>query len=135
MGADMTGSSKPIRLDASLVEEAIAEAARKLRTPPKQIEFWIRLGKAIDGLLSLEEIMALRGGLVHIEPTHGLRADPDEVFDDLESRRNTLSRTVTSARVVYQASREHPGYLEQIHPDGSVVVGRFEGRDFVALAA
>lgn len=131
----MTGSSKPIRLDASLVEEAITEAARKLRTPPKQIEFWVRLGQAVDGLLSMEEIMALRGGLVHIEPTQGRRADPDEVFDDLESRRNTLSKTVTSARVVYQASREHPGYLEQIHPDGRVVIGRFEGSDFVALAA
>jgi len=131
----MTGNSKPIRLDASLVEEAVAEAARRLRTPPKQIEFWVKLGKAVDGLLSLEEIMALRAGLVHLEPTRGLRVDPDDVFEDLDSRRETLSASVTSARVVYQASREHPGYLEQIHPDGRVVVGRFEGRDFVALAA
>lgn len=58
--------------------------------------------------------------------------DVDSVFSALESARMTgnLSAGVTGARVIYQASCAYATYLEPIHPNGHVVVGRFDSGTF-----
>ena len=42
----------------------------------------------------------------------------------------TLSQTVTAAETKYQASPQHPGYLERINDDGSREIGMFKGGKF-----
>lgn len=125
-------ASNPIRIDAALLDSAAAEASREHRTPPKQIEYWARLGRAVDGLLSRADIVALRAGLLHLKPSPSAPVDPDEVFGQMERDRDQFTRELGRSGVVYQAARERPGYLEAVYPDGRVVVGLFENGEFVA---
>lgn len=125
-------ASSPIRIDAALLDSAAAEASREHRTPPKQIEYWANLGRAVDGLLSRAEIVALRAGLLHLEPSSSGPVDPDEVFGHVERDRDQFAQELTLSGVAYQASRSRPGYLEAVYPDGRVVIGLFENGQFVA---
>ena len=127
----MKTTNGPIRLDPDLLTEAANEAVRQHRSTPKQIEFWAALGKAADGLLTQEDLLALRTGLLRLEVVDSPRINPTEVRQEVEASRDRLKGEVTRARHVYQASLSHPGYIEQIHPDGLVVVGRFENGTFV----
>lgn len=129
-------ASHPIRLDALLLEQAAAEAKRQKRTAPKQIEYWAELGRVLDGLLSREDAIRLREGLLRLEPRSASPVDPEEIFSDLEAarREGNLPDRVTKARVVYQASERRPGYLDQKHPDGRVVVGQFANGSFEPIA-
>jgi hypothetical protein len=42
--------------------------------------------------------------------------DPEVVFNDLENDRakGLLAKNVTSAKIYYEASLEHPGYLDRV---------------------
>ncbi len=64
---------------------------------------------------------------MHTEPV-----DPGEVFQSLETERaaGTLSQTVTSSLVKYQASFSQPGYLEQLAPYGKIKIGTFYNGKF-----
>ena len=120
-------STAPIRLDKTLLAQAADEAERRKRTAPKQIEYWAELGQVLDGVLSREDAIRLRGGLLRLAPRDAQPVAADDVFSDLEYARTEgrLPARVTRARIVYQASTRAPGYLEQQHPDGRVVVGQF----------
>ena len=61
--------------------------------------------------------------------------DRDKVFSDLEHDRRTgkLAATVTTSSVRYQASSRYPGQLEQLLPDGRVVVGQFHNGVFIPI--
>jgi hypothetical protein len=63
--------------------------------------------------------------------------DPDEVFRALEADRaaGTLSGSMTTSALRYQPSNSRPGYLEQHHRDGRVVLGQFHDGRFVPLRA
>ena len=53
--------------------------------------------------------------------------DPDRVFSNLEHDRRTgkLTASVATNSMRYQASTRHPGQLEQLLPDGRVIIGQF----------
>lgn len=40
--------AKPIKLSEDLVNDATAQGKAQHRTPPKQIEYWARVGKLAD---------------------------------------------------------------------------------------
>ena len=130
-------SSNPLRLDRELVRAADAVAKRHKRTVPRQIEYWAELGRAIEPLVDPTVLIALQEGLarlvVEMPPSEPVR--PADVFADLEHARNDgdLPMRVSSSPIRYQASAAAPGYLEQIHPDGTKTVGRFRSGRFVAL--
>lgn len=122
----------PVRMDKELVAQASAEAERQKRTAPKQIEYWAALGQTLEGVIGQEDVIRLREGLLRLQPVNASPVDADRVFATVDAARTTSKRStrVTSARVIYQASRDHPRYLEQIHADGRVIVGRFENGQF-----
>ena len=125
----------PVRLDKKLIALAAAEAEHQKRTAPKQIEYWAALGQSLEGVLGRDDVIRLRAGLSRVEPVNAAPLDVDSVFAAVESARavGDLSVHVTGARIIYQASRENPAYLEQIHPNGRIVVGRFEDGTFQPL--
>ena len=125
-------ASNPIRIDRSLFEQAAAEADRQKRSIPKQVEYWAELGQICDGLLSHADAIRLREGLLKIEPDNTAPIDTDAVFANLNAARNSgaLTNSVTRAKVIYQISESHPGYLEQLEPDGNVVIGQFKSGKF-----
>jgi hypothetical protein len=125
-------ASNPIRIDRSLFEQAAAEADRQKRSTPKQVEYWAELGQVCDGLLSHADAVRLREGLLKLEPCESTPVNAEDVFATLDANRDdgSLSHTVTSAKTIYQVSDQHPGYLEQIEPEGNVIVGQFERGKF-----
>lgn len=126
----MKSSGAAVRLDPALMQQAAEEGARQHRTAPKQIEYWAALGKAFDGVLSREDAIGLRVGLLRLQAAASPRIDPETVSNAVEISRAQLSGLVTRARIAYQVSEQYPGYLEQVHADGRVVVGQYENGSF-----
>lgn len=128
-------SSSPLRLDAKLVREAKATARIYKRSVPRQIEYWAELGRAVESMLTPEQLIAVRQGVVRIaiESADSRPVSADEVFADIDNRRarGELASRVAEAGVRYQRSESHPGRLERIGDDGTRTVGGFEDGRFV----
>lgn len=124
-----------IRLDDHLVQAASTEAALNHRTTPKQIEMWAAIGRAVAQGVSMEDALAVSQGLarVHVERVVSHPVETSQVFERIQQARASkqLAQRLQANRVVYQASAAHPGYLEEIHPDGKRRIGIFENGVFV----
>jgi len=125
----------PYRLDDEIAAYAEATAKSQKRSVSKQIAYWAELGRRVEQRLDHAGLMALMEDRAVIE----VRAltpgpiDAEDVFAQLEADRTTgaVSRAVTGAQVVYEASPAHPGFLDRIEADGRRVTGYFDGGDFV----
>lgn len=130
-------TSNPLRLNDALVRQAKAIARINKRSLPRQIEYWAELGRAVESLLTQEQLIAVREGLARIvvNPTDSQPVPSEALFSDIEEFRaaGTLAKRVTSASVRYQRSESHPGRLERIDADGTRTVGVFEGGRFVPV--
>jgi hypothetical protein len=126
--------SIPVRLDGRLVQEAAAEAQLNRRSTPKQIEFWAEIGQLVADKLAPEDLLALSQGLISLKLERVQVNPPDSaaIWETVEQARDSgkLARDLQQDRVVYQASSEHPGYLEALYPDGSRAVGSFKNGRF-----
>jgi hypothetical protein len=110
-----------LRIDEELVLQAEREARIQNRSKARQLEYWAKIGKAISSKLTIADVFAVSQGIKTIKletaPTaQSTLVSPDAVFSDLENDRNKglLAEKVTSARVYYEASIEHPGYLDRV---------------------
>jgi len=130
-----------IRIDKNLALQAEREARIQNRSNAKQIEYWAKIGKAISSKLSIADVFAVSQGIktIKLEVTSSVQSIPvnsDDIFNDLENDRakGLLAKNVTSARIYYEASVEHPGYLDRVN---SVTkkrqTGTFENGEFKAL--
>ena len=125
----------PYRLDDEIAAYAEATAKSQKRSVSKQIAYWAELGRRVEQKLDHAGLMALMEDRAAIE----IRAlppepiDAEDVFAQLDSDRNSgaLSRAVTSARVVYEASPAYPGFLDRIEADGRRVTGYFDSGEFI----
>ncbi len=133
----MAKAASPIRLQEELMQAAELTAKRFHRSTAEQIEYWADLGRSVSSTLNPDVLLSVLSGLTIIktEPVISLPIDPDEVFETLENDRKagTLLNTITNSAVKYQVSLEHPGYLEQINPNGNMTTGQFENGQFIAL--
>jgi hypothetical protein len=130
-----------VRIDKNLALQAEREARIQNRSNAKQIEYWAKIGKAISSKLSIADVFAVSQGIktIKLEVTPSVQSIPvnsDDIFNDLENDRaeGLLAKNVTSARIYYEASVEHPGYLDRVN---SVTkkrqTGTFENGEFKAL--
>ena len=130
-----------LRIDQDLALQAEREARIQNRSKTKQLEYWAKLGKAISSKLDIADVYAVSQGIktIKLEITPSVQSipiDPDVIFNDLENNRSKglLAKNVTSAKIYYEASIEHPGYLDQVD---SVTkkrrAGSFENGEFKAL--
>ncbi len=130
-------TSSPLRLDATLVRQAKATARLYKRSLPRQIEYWAELGRSVESMLTLEQLIAIREGLAIINVDHRETGpvSSDEVFRDIEQQRadEELSKRVSGTSTRYQASDSHPGRLERIAADGTRTTGVFEDGRFVPV--
>lgn len=128
--------ASPMRLDSTLIAAAEREATIQKRSVPKQIEFWAELGMAVERTIGFDDVIAITQGLkrIELEPLASPTADPDEVFDDLETRRagGTLSKKVTAAAISYEASKSRPGFLDRVNSASRKrETGRFQNGTFI----
>lgn len=123
-----------LRLSKEIVSHAKVSATLQKRSVPKQIEYWAELGRHVEQKVEHSGLMAIlkNMAIIEVKPIPSDQIDPDEVFQALEADRASgkLSATVTSANVIYEASRSHPGLLDRIGEDGERTTGSFENGEF-----
>jgi len=130
----------PLRISSQLVAAAERSAAVYKRSVPKQLEYWAELGRAIERVMSMEDIIAVKENITKIvlEPVAAHGVDPDKVFASLEKKRKngTLANEVTSSAVYYEASHAHPGLLDRVDSaTGNRQAGYFQNGTFIKTAA
>ena len=130
-----------LRIDQDLAFQAEREARIQNRSKTKQIEYWAKLGKAVSSKLSITDAFAVSQGIKTIKlevapPVQSIPIDSDAIFSDLENERTKglLTKKVTSAKIYYEASVEHPGYIDRVNSiTEKRQAGLFEHGEFKAL--
>ncbi len=131
----------PVKLSDELVRAARDEARIVNRSITGQIEHWAKLGKAVEVMLKMSDIRALKHDL--------LPANEPSTSSDIRSRvldalnqvvstpdRNAVRRHIAAAGgPVYESDPDRPGRIVRITPDGTRTVGRFKGRSFIPVPA
>ena len=117
--------SQPVKLSDSLVLDARLTSEVAERSIAGQIEFWAGLGRAIEPLLRLPDVLALRKAgatrpLSACLAEVGTHAGKERVANYLKSRPYPH----------YEADRKRPGVLVRIDQDGTRTAGRFINRRF-----
>lgn len=131
-------TAKPMRLSLSLVTSAEKAGAIHKRTTPKQIEYWAEIGKTVERMINMDDILGVTHGFkkIKIEPFESLPVSPKDIFDELEGYRSSgdLSKHVTSSEIYYEISVKHPGLLDRVNTvtgernTGQFYNGKFEER-------
>jgi len=131
----------PLRIDQDLALQAEREAKIQNRSKTKQLEYWAKLGKAVSSKLDISDAYAVSQGIKTIKlelasSVQGIQVDSDVIFNDLEKDREEalLAKKVTSSRIFYEASLEHPGYLDRVDSiTNKRQTGMFEHGEFKTL--
>ena len=119
--------SQPVKLSDALVLDARLAGEAFERSLSGQVEFWARLGRAIEPLLQGTQVLALcRNAAVH-----PLSACLDAV-DSPSGRRRVAEYLNAQPFPHYEPAPDAPGYLVRIEADGKRIVGRFVNRQFEA---
>ncbi len=130
-----------LRIDQGLAFQAEREARIQNRSKSKQLEYWAKLGKAISSKLNIADAITVSQGIKIIKlevssSVSSISVDSDDIFNDLENARikGFLAKNVTSAKIYYEASVEHPGYLDRVNSiTRERQTGSFEHGEFKAL--
>lgn len=120
--------SQPVKLSDALVLEARLAGEVVERSIAGQVEFWARLGMAIEGLLQGQQVLALcRNGAVR-----PLSACLESV-DSPEGRKRVADFLQSQPFPHYEPHPDRPGLLIRIDSNGKRITGRFVNRKFQPL--
>jgi hypothetical protein len=118
---------QPVKLSDDLVLEARTVAAVARRSIAGQVEFWARLGKAIEPLLRGDRALALqRSG------TARSLAESIEAVDTDVGRDRVRAYLQSRPFPHFEPCPDEAGMLVRIDEDGTRTRGRFINRGFVA---
>jgi hypothetical protein len=119
--------SQPVKVSDTLVLDARLTGAAAERSIAGQIEFWARLGRAIEPLLRGNQAIALRRS-----------GDAKPLSDCLQSvdtpeGRQRVAEHLESRPFPHYEPADAPGLLFRIDADGTRTRGRFINRRFQAV--
>jgi hypothetical protein len=117
--------SQPVKLSDALVLDARLAGEALERSIAGQVEFWARLGRAIEPLLQGAQALALCRNAT----ARPLSACLDSV-DSPEGRRRVAEFLQTQPYPHYEPAQNSPGLLVRIEADGKRTLGRFVNRQF-----
>ena len=117
--------SQPVKLSDSLVLDARLASEVVERSIAGQIEFWARIGRAVEPLLQGEQVMAL----CRDASSQPLSACLDSV-DSPQGRRRVAEFLRTQPYPHYEPAPSAPGLLVRIEAGGKRTMGRFVNRKF-----
>lgn len=112
--------SQPVKLSDSLLLDARLMSEVAERSIAGQIEFWARLGRAVEPLLSGETTLALRRS--------GDAAPLSELLASVEApegRKRVADFLGSQPFPHYEQAPDRPGLLVRIEADGQRTVGKF----------
>ena len=119
--------SQPVKISDSLVLDARLTGQAAERSITGQIEFWAKLGRAIEPLLQGAQALALcRAGNAK------LLSDCLHTVDSVEGRGRVADHLNTLPFPHYEPAPDAPGWLIRIEANGTRTVGRFVNRTFQA---
>ena len=121
----LKGMSQPVKVsDALLLDARIAGEAVE-RSIAGQIEFWAKIGRALEPLMRGDHVLALcRSG--NVKPLSACL----ESVDSSAGRQRVFEHLKTRPYPHYEAAAESPGLLVRTAADGRRTVGRFVNRQF-----
>jgi hypothetical protein len=126
----------PVKLSETLVAAARSEAKATNRSITAQVEHWARLGCAVEATLSHGDMLALKLSGGDIAGAFDA-AKKEEILELLREVASSTDRSAVKELIgageqaVYTTDPDHPGMLVRVEPDGTRVVGKLEGRNFV----
>ena len=130
----MPKAASPVRLQAELMHAATIAGKLQHRSAAEQVEYWAGIGRSLSKIIDQNTLLEISAGLIRlkIESVEPSVVDPEEVYSGLEVDRKSgrLAELVSTSSVRYQSSTSYPGQLEQISPDGRVIVGQFHNGVF-----
>jgi len=132
-------AASPIRLQQDLMDNATVEGELFNRSAAEQVEYWAGIGRRLSNVVESDTLLSISAGLatVRVEPVETQPIEPDSIFNTLERQRESGALTEMikqNGQPRYQASRQNPGYLERIEPDGQVVLGQFTNGVFTSVS-
>jgi hypothetical protein len=117
--------SQPVKVSDALLLDARLASETVERSIAGQIEFWARLGRAIEPLLHGTEVVALcRTGKARS------LSDCLESADSPHGRRRVSEYLKAGPYPHYEPVPNAPGLLARIEEDGTRKIGRFVKREF-----
>jgi hypothetical protein len=121
-------STIPLRIDTELVHQARAAGSLFERPPTAQIEFWAKLGRAVEAVLTGESVAVVKQ-LARVEKI-------DEVLALTRTERGREKARAVIAQhkgPIYSTDPASPEVIVETQPDGRRRRGRFENRKFIPL--
>ena len=116
--------SQPVKVSDSLLLDARIAGAAVERSIAGQIEFWAKLGRAVELLLRGDRVLAL----CQSEKTKSLSECLESV--DSPAGRDRVRDYLKTRPFPHYETASSPGLLVQIQADGTRTVGRFINRQF-----
>jgi hypothetical protein len=120
--------SQPVKLSDELVDDARAVVPFSQRSIAGQIEFWAGLGKSIEPLLRGDRALSLQMA--------GGDRPLSELLAEVETRKGRKRLEVVLKERPYPHFKPvvgHPELICRIEENGSETIGRFVGREFIAV--
>ncbi len=117
--------SQPVKLSDALVLDARLAGEAQERSIAGQVEFWARMGCAIEPLLQGDQVLSLCRS-VAARPLSSLLAEVDAPA----GRRRVVDHLKHQPYPHYAPAAHGKGLLVRIDADGSRTVGRFVNRKF-----
>lgn len=126
----------PVKISDELVAAAQHEAGAAGRSTTKQIEHWAEIGRVVETLLRVPQVLALkRAGAdsKSVLAAPEARAAISAVIDTLaeHDREDILAYVHDTGRPVYAAAPGRAGFVVQVQADGKRILGRMVNRKFV----
>jgi hypothetical protein len=120
--------SQPVKVSDGLLLDARVAGEAVERSIAGQIEFWAKIGRALEPLLRGDHVLALcRSG--NVKPLSACL----ESVDSPAGRKRVFEHLKNRPYPHYEAAAESPGSLVRIEADGKRTVGRFVNRQFQPL--
>jgi streptomycin 6-kinase len=116
---------QPVKLSDNLVLDARVAGEAEERSIAGQIEFWARLGRAVELVLRTDDVLRLkRRG--EARPLSELLAS----VDTDEGRQRLAAHLASRPYPHFEPSTERPGLIVKVDEDGTRTLGRFVNRTF-----
>ena len=121
---------QPVKLSDALVLDARVVGATTERSIASQIEFWARIGRAIEPVLRTDSVLQLkqRGEVVPL-------SDCLRSVDSKGGRARVKAHLGGRPFPHFEAAPDRPGLLVRIDETGKRTVGRFVNRVFRPAAS
>ena len=120
--------SQPVKLSDRLILDARLTAEAMERSIAGQIEFWARLGQAIEPILRVREAKALAETRISV-------SDSVKIVGSEEGEQRLREYLTRRPFPHYEPAPGSPGLLVRTDANGKKTIGRFINREFKAVAA